>query len=116
VDCRLAEAVEDTIYRAAREALDNVSRHAAARRAAIELRLEPAAVVLCIEDDGQGFAAPVSTVALLRSGHFGLANMRERAERLGGSLDISSRRSSGARLRVCIPRVSVAQKVEALSA
>jgi signal transduction histidine kinase len=116
VDCRLAEAVEDTIYRAAREALDNVSRHAGARRAAIELTLEPAAVVLSIEDDGQGFGAPISTVALLRSGHFGLASMRERAERLGGSLDISSTRGFGARLRVRIPCVPLADAVEALSA
>jgi signal transduction histidine kinase len=113
VDCRLPEPVEDAIYRAAREAVDNVSRHARARRAAIELKLEPAAVVLSIQDDGQGFTAPMSNVALLRSGHFGLASMRERVERLGGSLDISSRRGSGARVCLRIPRQPLVEKVEA---
>jgi len=112
-ECRLPEVVEDTIYRVAREALDNVIQHAGARRAAIELRLEPAAVVLSIQDDGQGFAAPISSVALLRSGHFGLATMRERVERLGGSLDITSERSSGARLHVRVPSTPVASTLEA---
>jgi len=116
VDCRLPETVEDVIYRAAREALDNVSRHAGARCVTIELRLEPKSVVLSIQDDGQGFAAPISRIALLRSGHFGLASMRERAERLRGSLEIWSERGSGARLSLRIPRQQVAEPIEALSA
>jgi signal transduction histidine kinase len=118
VDCRLAEGVEDAIYRAAREALDNVSRHAGAECAIVELKLEAGEVILSVEDDGHGFNGhvPISTVALLRSGHFGLASMRERAERLGGSLEISSRRGSGSRLHVRIPCAPVAEMAEARSA
>jgi signal transduction histidine kinase len=103
VDRRLPEAVEDAIYRAAREALDNVCRHAGARHALMELGLEPGAVILSIEDDGQGFNVPISSATLLRSGHFGLAGMRERAERLGGSLEVLSSRGSGLRLCMRIP-------------
>jgi signal transduction histidine kinase len=118
VDCRLPEAVEDAIYRAAREGLDNVSRHARARSVVVELRLEPGGVSLSVEDDGQGFTAnaPISSVALLRTGHFGLACMRERAEQLGGSLEISSGRGSGARLCVRLPCVPVAETMEASAA
>ncbi len=116
VDCRLPEAVEDAIYRAAREGLDNVSRHAGARYVGVELRLEPDAVVLVVEDDGHGFSAPISSVALLRSGHFGLASMRDRAERLSGSLEISSTRGAGSRLCVRIPCEPVAAMLEARSA
>jgi len=122
-DCRLAGAIEDAIYRAAREALDNVCRHARARHARMELRLEAGAVLLAIEDDGKGFRAPVYTAVLLRSGHFGLASMRERADRLGGSLEIVSSPSSGTRLCVRIPceptlsrGAAVAQVWEASSA
>jgi signal transduction histidine kinase len=105
VDCRLDDTVEDAIYRAAREALDNVKRHAGARHVNVELELEPDAVVLSVQDDGRGFGTklPMSAIALLRSGHFGLASMRERAEQLGGSLELSSARGSGARLSVRIP-------------
>jgi signal transduction histidine kinase len=118
VDCRLPEAVEDAIYRAAREGLDNVSRHARARSVVVELRLEPGGVTLCVEDDGHGFngSAPISSVALLRTGHFGLACLRERAEQLGGSLEMGRRRGSGARLCVRLPCVPLAEMVEAKAA
>jgi signal transduction histidine kinase len=69
----------------------------------MELRLERGAAILSIEDDGDGFSAPIYTTALLRSGHFGLASMRERAERLGGSLEIVSDAGCGSRLCMQIP-------------
>jgi signal transduction histidine kinase len=116
IDFRLPEVVEDTLYRAAREALDNITRHAHATRVSIDLKLEPTTVLLTIVDNGQGLGGPISSVVLLRSGHFGLASMRERAERLGGSVDIGSRRGSGIRLRVRVPREADSTLVEALSA
>jgi signal transduction histidine kinase len=83
----------------AREALSNVSRHAAAGRVEVRLERAGAAVVLTVADNGRGFdpgaAAP--------SGHYGLANMRERAIALGGRLDVESRPGEGTTVMMTVP-------------
>ena len=67
----------------AREALANMARHSAAGRAEITLSAADGGVRLLMADDGQGFDHTATAVA----GHHGLANMRARAERLGGGDD-----------------------------
>jgi signal transduction histidine kinase len=57
--------------------------------------------VAVIRDDGRGFE--IGTQAGPRQGHFGLAGMRERAERLGGTLEIDSAVGRGATVTVAIP-------------
>lgn len=104
-DCRLTPPVEDTLYRVAREALDNACRHAEAGAAVIELRLEDREVELTVRDDGRGFVVPASPAALLRSGHLGLATMHERVERLRGRLTVVSAPGKGTEVRVRIPVV-----------
>ncbi len=101
-DCRLTPPVEDTLYRVAREALDNACRHAEADAAVIELRLEDREVELTVRDDGRGFVVPASPAALLRSGHLGLATMHERVERLRGRLRVVSAPGKGTEVRVRI--------------
>jgi two-component system, NarL family, sensor histidine kinase DevS len=83
----------------AREALSNIARHAQATKVRVVLASEDHALRLEIDDDGRGFepAAPAL------DGHFGLANMRDRASALGGSLAIDSRRPGGTRIIVRIP-------------
>jgi len=99
-ELRLPESVEDTLYRVAREALNNACRHAEAATATIELRLEGRQVVLVVRDDGRGFTVPASTASLLRRGHLGLASMRELVQRLGGDLTITSAPGQGTEVRV----------------
>jgi signal transduction histidine kinase len=70
----------------AREAVSNVVRHAGATRITIDLARLDGTVVLRIADNGHGFD-PGHTPS---SGHRGLANMRGRAETLGGSLEVES--------------------------
>lgn len=84
-------AVEQSIYRVAQEALENIVRHAAARHVSIRLDQVNGHVDLTVSDDGQGFE--LAQVDLTR--HFGLRGMRERAEMAGGRLDIDSRPGQG---------------------
>jgi signal transduction histidine kinase len=73
------------LYRTAQEALTNVRRHARASRVDVRLRWDPGGAELTVENDG---AAP-SDGADGRPG-YGLTGMRERAELLGGRLEVGS--------------------------
>ena len=81
----------------AREALSNVGRHAQATTCRLSLRREEGEAVLEVDDDGRGFD----------TGHTypgqGLRNLRERAERLGGSLELASSPGEGTTVRVRLP-------------
>jgi len=83
----------------AREALSNAARHARARRIRIALRIEDRMLVLRLEDDGVGF----DSLAIQAPGHFGLANLRDRAEALGGSIVIESTIGAGTQLSIHVP-------------
>ena len=86
----------------AREALANVARHSGAAHVAVSLSASGDKVRLEIADDGRGLK-PDSVAA---SGHHGLANMRKRAEVLGGTFDIGSQDGGGTRIIAVIPRTA----------
>jgi signal transduction histidine kinase len=77
----LPAATEVALVRIAGEALSNVARHAGARHCRLSLAVAPR-VVLEVQDDGVGGARPGAGV--------GLSSMRERAEEIGGSLQVDS--------------------------
>ncbi|MEO8888468.1 MAG: GAF domain-containing protein [Jatrophihabitantaceae bacterium] len=82
IDSVVPEAVGDDLVAVTREALTNVARHAHASRVEVALSATADEVVLEIVDDGTG----IGTITR-RSG---LANLRERAERYGGTLTLSA--------------------------
>jgi PAS domain S-box-containing protein len=90
--------VKEALYRIAQEALHNAVKHAQPRSVAVSLEYEEGEVVLEIRDDGQGFDTGGSF-----PGHLGLHSMRERAERVGGTLEVESRIAEGTRVRVRVP-------------
>ncbi len=94
-----AEA-ETQLVRVIQEALANVSKHAGATRVAVTATVAAGWMEVIVQDDGAGFALPAQGPAH-RS--FGLKTMRERAESVGGTLEIQSSRGSGTRVRVRIP-------------
>jgi len=92
----LPAAVEVALYRIAQEALTNVLRHSGGRRCLVRLTLEDGSVRLEIRDDGRGIA-PDDFASV------GLVSMRERAQELGGSCEVSSPPDRGTRVLVHIP-------------
>jgi signal transduction histidine kinase len=94
----LPAPVEEELYRIAQEALNNALKHAAAASVTVYLRREGEQVVLEVVDDGTGF----NPNAVSDGGGMGLVNMRERAEKLDGSLTILSTPGAGTRVKVSI--------------
>ncbi len=96
----LPAAVQNEMFRIAQEAMTNVRKHAWAKSVWITLEFKAHQVILTIQDDGIGFAtvnAPKS-----RCG-YGLTTMRERAQRIGGRLEIESPANGGTMIRVQVP-------------
>jgi len=87
------------------EALSNIARHARATNVTIEIRRAPPELVLEISDDGIG----LGDTEIRHPGHHGLANMRDRATHIGGSLDLASVQPTGTRVTVRIPDVPPAE-------
>ena len=100
----LPEDVEQNVLRIAQEAVTNALKHAGAKTVWIDLHMDPRTLQLVVRDDGRGFE--LSGVFVLVGGHFGLLGMRERAERLGGSLEVSSEPGTGTEVRASIPLAS----------
>lgn len=87
------------LLRIVQEALTNVHRHACARHVQVALAQLPESYVLTICDDGTGFDPAASTAP----GHYGLHIMRERAQRTGCALTLSSSPGAGTTVTVCVP-------------
>lgn len=85
------------------EAVHNALQHAEAGRIDVTVRYDGAGpwISVEVEDNGRGFDA--SAAQGPAEGHFGLAGMRERAERLGGELAIERRPDGGTTVRAVVP-------------
>ncbi len=85
-----------------REALANVAKHALARRVWLTVAGRGGEVEIVVEDDGSGIDS--SGGAEDSVAHHGIEIMRERARRLGGGVELSSREGGGTRVRLHFPR------------
>ncbi len=100
-DARLPLLQEREMWRIAQEALTNVERHADATQARVLWRCNGEAAALEITDNGHGF--PIDRAGRLDS--YGLMGMRERASSIGASLEITSQKGKGTRVRCTLHRV-----------
>ena len=82
------------------EALTNGVKHSGARRIAITLKFAPHSIDLTVQDDGCGLGYGAEDMP---GGHFGLQGIRERVDKLGGTLRIDSGPGAGTLLCVTIP-------------
>jgi signal transduction histidine kinase len=94
--CDLPAHVATAVYRIAQEALQNVAKHADATSATLRLHTHGDMITLEVEDDGKGFTQASNT-------GYGLPGMRERAELLGGTLEVKSQPGRGTLLRLRFP-------------
>ena len=99
----LNEDLRGMLFRAVRELLINVVKHADASAARVSVRCDALEVRLTVADDGSGFdpgtepAAPAD-----RRGGFGLFSLRTRIEQLGGKVEVSSIPGNGTRVTLSI--------------
>ena len=97
----LRPAIRDEVFRIGREALVNALRHAQARNIQAQLEYGARRLLVVIRDDGQGMTPEV--LASGRERHWGLAGMRERAERIGAKLKVWSRPGAGTEVELSVP-------------
>lgn len=99
-DVALSADAALALYRAAQEGMSNALRHGQARTLTLRLLLREHWLVLELDDDGYGLAAPPAE----GTSHHGLRWMRERAEALGGHCTLEPRAQGGMRLSLRLPR------------
>ncbi len=97
----LKPMVRDETYRIAGEALRNAFRHAHAQRITVEIRYDKRRFCLRVRDDGKGIDEEI--IRQQPAEHFGLPGMRERAEIVGGRLDVWSKLDSGTQVELIVP-------------
>jgi signal transduction histidine kinase len=94
----LPTSVEEALYRIAQEALNNALKHAAATSTTVRVSAQGGRIELEVIDNGGGF----DLEAVGGKGGMGLVGMRERAEKVGGTLTILSRPGEGTRVKVAV--------------
>jgi signal transduction histidine kinase len=102
---RLDAELESTIYRVVQEALTNVSRHAEASKAVVNITERDGRVLASVTDDGKGLpnADRLGPRGDGLEGGFGMGGMRERAELVGGELEFGPAPERGTRVRLVVP-------------
>ncbi len=102
-DRPLSMELRSFLYRATRELLTNVARHARAGSAVVSLGGTERTVSLSVEDDGQGFDADRIQPGGEDGGHFGLFHIRERLDTFGGWLLHESSPGKGTKMTMIVP-------------
>jgi two-component system NarL family sensor kinase len=102
-DARLPDHIEIALYRIAQECLQNVVKHACATNASLTFSVGDDAARLEIVDNGIGFDTFEHPLGADEMGGYGLLSMAERAEIVGGRLNIRSRPGSGTAVTATIP-------------
>ena len=99
----LAPEIEINLYRIAQEALNNVCKHAEAKNASVILEQRDDLVRLIVEDDGRGFDVDSTFEVSGDDRGMGLLGMKERAELLGGNIEIESAPGRGTTVFARVP-------------
>jgi two-component system sensor histidine kinase DegS len=100
----LAVRTQVGIYRIIHEAMNNVRKHAKAKRVDLELKNDKEGnLQLIIEDDGKGFCLKDTLARSKYAKRFGLKGMREQAKRLGGTFDVETAKGQGTRIKIKLP-------------
>jgi two-component system NarL family sensor kinase len=102
-DARLPEHIELALYRIAQEGLQNVVKHSRATSARLKFTVDDGTARLEIVDDGVGFDTFENPLGGDEMGGYGVLSMAERAELVGGRLNIRSRPGLGTAVTATIP-------------
>ena len=99
----LLPEIEINLYRIGQEALNNISKHAKATNVSAILERRDGTVSLIIEDDGKGFEPSKKAVVTGDDRGLGLVGMKERAELVGGTIEIESSLGNGTTIYARVP-------------
>lgn len=97
---RFPATMEMAVFRVVQEALENIYAHAHASQAQVDLGLTPEQLTVTVTDNGRGFDA---TQSITPGRRLGLVAMRDRAELLGGNLQVFSEPGSGVHVVLTAP-------------
>ena len=100
----LSPEIQIQVLHIVQECLSNVRKHSSARHVSVEME-KGQTYVFRVSDDGLGFDASAPGT---EEGHVGLAIMRERAQRIGGTIRVDSIPASGTRIALSLPIVQEA--------
>ena len=103
-EIQVSATVELQLLRILQEALSNTRKHSGATQVEVRIHQERDRLIASVEDDGTGFDP--SNRPREAFPRFGLAIMRERAESIGGSLDLETSPGSGTRVKIEVPFAS----------
>ncbi len=95
---RLPPEMALTLFRVLQECLSNALKHAQARQVTVLLRFSAETADLSVRDDGVGFDPQMN-----RSGHYGLVNLRERAAKVSGRVELTSAPGAGTTVVFSVP-------------
>jgi signal transduction histidine kinase len=99
----LSTASADVLQKTLQEALVNIAKHAHAGHARVRIDIRDGRTSIEVRDDGVGMAIGAAEAASAQRGHFGLRQMRERIEALGGRLEVAGHPGAGVCLRGTFP-------------
>ncbi len=99
----LDEPSRSTLFRAVRELLINVAKHAGTRMAEVTSLRSGSRLTLAVNDDGGGFDYQKALQAAPGTGGLGLASLRERIEFIGGDMHVDSRPNEGTTITLITP-------------
>jgi two-component system, NarL family, nitrate/nitrite sensor histidine kinase NarX len=108
LDLSLTVDQEMQVFHVIQEALANVMRHSGASAVKLTLEQSKEGYLITVEDNGRGFATNCGETAATEDAanarqHLGLTIMRERAERIGGRIEMTNLEEGGARVRLTFP-------------
>ncbi len=99
----LSDPVALALYRIYQHAMSNIVRHAEASKVWVRCKIDLKDILFEIQDNGQGLTGPVDWAAYAREGHLGIVGMKERAEAVGGAIQIISEPGEGTLVQVIVP-------------
>jgi signal transduction histidine kinase len=100
---RLDPKTETTVFTIMQEAVNNARKHAKAKHIWLRLQQKGSDLVAAVQDDGVGFDLEAVKASYEKRGSFGLLNMHERAELVGGRTEIRSEPGKGTAVIITVP-------------
>lgn len=102
-EAQIPDPLKIVIYRILQEALSNVAQHSKASRVSIQLKIDQGRINFEMRDDGKGFDANITEHTHIEENSFGIQNMFERTELMGGHFSLMSSPAAGTCITIDFP-------------